>query len=274
MTITTITKQRLMPEPSPMSKLLLLIFTLLSVVVLMYPFIYPPQKSITLPATPKPVPNFSQYRNVIEKKRAFFDYLAPVVQQQNQHIEQQRTQVKAIAKHIKQGKVLTLKQHRQLAKLNRQYQVNENLAISQQLKVLLNRVDIVPLPLALIQAANESAWGTSRFARKGYNFFGQWCYKKDCGFVPKKRNPGATHEVKKFDSVSAAVAAYLNNLNTHKAYQSMRSLRQQQREKGQTVNAKALLYKLTHYSERGEAYVEELLSMLTTNLKYMPIHNN
>ena len=42
-----------------------------------------------------------------------------------------------------------------------------------------------------MQAANESAWGTSRFARIGLNFFGQWCYSKGCGMVPKRRNTGA-----------------------------------------------------------------------------------
>mgnify|MGYP003319967684 CR=1 FL=1 len=32
---------------------------------------------------------------------------------------------------------------------------------------LLSRVNIVPLPMVVIQAVEESGWGTSRFARQG-----------------------------------------------------------------------------------------------------------
>ena len=64
----------------------------------------------------------------------------------------------------------------------------------------------------------ESAWGTSRFAREGNNLFGQWCYKTGCGIVPKRRGEGQVHEVASFESVDAAVASYLRNINSHRAY--------------------------------------------------------
>ncbi|HKJ91279.1 MAG TPA: glucosaminidase domain-containing protein, partial [Oceanipulchritudo sp.] len=41
---------------------------------------------------------------------------------------------------------------------------------------LRRRVDVIPPSLALAQAALESGWGTSRFAREGNNLFGIWCY--------------------------------------------------------------------------------------------------
>ena len=73
-------------------------------------------------------------------------------------------------------------------------------------KKLLERVDAVALEVALAQSANESAWGQSRFAKQGNNFFGQWCYRKGCGIVPKKRDKGGRHEVAKFKSVNAATS--------------------------------------------------------------------
>ncbi|MFM9673737.1 glucosaminidase domain-containing protein, partial [Streptomyces galilaeus] len=81
----------------------------------------------------------------------------------------------------------------------------------------LRRVDIIPKELALMQAANESAWGTSRFARIGLNFFGQWCYSQGCGMIPNRRNSGAAHEVAAFKSVRDAVSSYFKNINTHAA---------------------------------------------------------
>jgi len=43
---------------------------------------------------------------------------------------------------------------------------------------LLMRVDVIPPSLAMAQAADESGWGTSRFARQGNALFGQWSWGK------------------------------------------------------------------------------------------------
>mgnify|MGYP002064425563 CR=1 FL=1 len=90
---------------------------------------------------------------------------------------------------------------------------------------LRRRVDTVPIRLALAQAAKESGWGTSRFARKGNNFFGQWCYDEGCGLVPRARGEGRSHEVRAFDSPGDSVASYLRNINTHHGYRELRHAR-------------------------------------------------
>ncbi|MDX8391959.1 MAG: glucosaminidase domain-containing protein [Mariprofundaceae bacterium] len=134
---------------------------------------------------------------------------------------------------------------------------------------LLKRVDAVPLELALAQAANESAWGTSRFARLGNNFFGQWCYTKDCGIVPARRNAGASHEVRVFASAGESVRAYIHNLNTTKAYRSLRRLRLHLRRSGQALDARLLAGGLSAYSERGAAYVKSIRTMIRVNQSLM-----
>ena len=40
------------------------------------------------------------------------------------------------------------------------------------------RMDIVPVSIAIAQAAKESGWGTSRFALEGNAMFGQWTWGK------------------------------------------------------------------------------------------------
>ena len=121
----------------------------------------------------------------------------------------------------------------------------------------------------MVQAANESGWGASRFAQQGYNFFGLWCFKKGCGFVPKQRNDNAVHEVAKFRDLSHAVMTYTRNLNRHYAYKDLRMIRQNLRQADKPVSAKALAAGLSSYSERGQAYIDELLSMLRVNRKHM-----
>ena len=41
---------------------------------------------------------------------------------------------------------------------------------------LLSRMDVIPVSIALAQAAKESGWGTSRFALEGNAIFGQWTW--------------------------------------------------------------------------------------------------
>ena len=45
-------------------------------------------------------------------------------------------------------------------------------------------MDIIPVSIAIAQAAKESGWGTSRFALEGNAMFGQWTWGKD-GIEPK-----------------------------------------------------------------------------------------
>ena len=122
-----------------------------------------------------------------------------------------------------------------------------------------------------MQAANESAWGTSRFARQGYNFFGLWCFTEGCGFVPKRRNSDADHEVHKFRNLTVAVRTYFRNLNGHPAYKELRDIRYQLRQNNSEVTAEKLVHGLSKYSERGQEYIDELLDMLRFNRKFMEV---
>ena len=132
-------------------------------------------------------------------------------------------------------------------------------------ETLLRRVDVVPPSLALAQAANESAWGTSRFARDGNNYFGQWCFEQGCGLVPKRRDEGRAHEVATFSSPVESVERYMANLNTHDAYRPLRERREQLRESEAPITGIQLAAGLEKYSERGEEYIAELRSMIRFN---------
>ena len=130
---------------------------------------------------------------------------------------------------------------------------------------LLNRVDEIPVSMVLAQAAIESAWGTSRFARDANNLFGQWCYEKGCGLVPLRRNPGSKHEVKKFDSIEDAIEEYLHNLNTNNAYNYLREVRTNLRQDNQVLSGNKLAEGLLNYSEMREKYVEEVRAVIRIN---------
>jgi Bax protein len=218
------------------------------------------------------LPDFSSITSVQKKKQAFFSFIRPAVKAQNQLILADREQLLAIAKLQNEGVILDETQLAFIDTLAKKYRINQKRFSKRKVvELLLKRVDIIPTPLVLVQAANESAWGTSRFARIGLNFFGIWCYQKGCGMVPRSRNEGADHEVQAFKSVDAAVKRYLHNINTNNAYQVFRTIRQQLRAQQLPLSSEVLATGLLAYSERGGDYITEITEMLRHNRRYLNI---
>lgn len=210
------------------------------------------------------IPAFSAMTNVVEKKKAFFNFIRPGVINANRNVALDRQYLLDLLSKFTDVSVAS-ERYLSIAK---QYNITltefNRLTINQ----LLLRVDTIPQSLIMVQAANESGWGTSRFARLGLNFFGQWCFTKGCGIVPSSRNADAKHEVQAFKTVDESIASYINNLNTHPAYRHLRDVRAQLRKHNEVVTSEKLAQGLTLYSERGEDYILELLQMLQHNKAY------
>jgi Bax protein len=221
---------------------------------------------IEIPDLPDEIPDFASINDVQVKKQSFFNFIEPFVDQVNIEIIQQRQRVLAIQAKMQDGEELSASDLRYLSTLAELYELDtDDLTDAEFLTVLLRRVDKIPASLALAQAANESAWGTSRFAQLGNNYFGQWCYSDGCGLVPNRRREGATHEVRSFDSVKDSVQAYIHNLNTFPSYQMLRRIRQQLRVQNKPVDGASLTDGLESYSSRGHDYIDELQNMIYSN---------
>lgn len=191
-----------------------------------------------------------------DKKKRFFDFMRPIVNSENKKVLALReTLLNAKKNNNKKGFV---------AHIAKEYTVPWK-AGEENWDKLLERVDAVALEIVLAQSANETAWGQSRFAQKGNNFFGQWCYKKGCGIVPAKRDKNATHEVAKFNSVNESVRSYLKNINTSRAYYPLRKIRRENSAAGKKPDGYAQAAGLIKYSQRREEYVKEIRSMIHRN---------
>ncbi|MDM7860822.1 glucosaminidase domain-containing protein [Alteromonas sp. ASW11-36] len=242
----------------------------------LYPFINEPEALMPPPpikptSTTQAIPDFSAYEQVVEKKQAFFDYLRPEVERQNDYLLNLRLQIQNMQQDYNEKGGLSSLDGKRLKWLIAEYNIEPDLSIDEQFELLMRRVDIIPADLVLVQAANESAWGTSRFAQEGYNLFGLWCFRKGCGFVPRRRNSGANHEVAKFDNLSRATYTYMRNLNRHRAYTQLRDIRRKLRANQKPITGIALSEGLMQYSERGEDYIEELQHMIRINREYITL---
>ncbi len=208
--------------------------------------------------------------NVLLKKKLFFAFMKPIVMNENNKITQQRQNIIALkAKdHLSDNDIAALQSLVTMYGLRLPTSPDDKFWES-----LLNRVDIIPVELALVQAANESAWGRSHFARDGNNYFGQWCFRKGCGIVPRQRSSGASHEVRRFKSATESVHAYMKNINTSKAYTELRKMRSNLRKRNIPIHAVILANGLKHYSERGMAYVKTIRAMIRSNQKLIDQSN-
>ena len=208
-------------------------------------------------------PDFTAYEAGDERKEAFFSYFAPLIEAENTELLAVRNELMELRD---QRDNLSFFERMSVTSLAEQYEVEDfDLADSDHWDLLIRRIDSVPPSLALAQAANESAWGTSRFALEGNNYYGHWCFVPGCGMIPSDRPEGATHEVADFTSPQESVERYIHNLNHHPAYRELRLRREELRESDSPITGLALATELQRYSERGEAYVEELESMIRFN---------
>lgn len=201
------------------------------------------------------------------RKAYFFRTLLPLVVHENARVAAQRKRLLEILDPARTIP-LTKGEMRFVRRLAAEYdvQLDEGWDPGITRAVLLGRVDVIPTPLALAQAAIESAWGLSRFARVGNALFGQWTYDPERpGIVPEDRPAGAEYRVETFPSIHASLRGYMRNLNTHAAYHEFRTLRYAQRQSGRPLDAEALAGTLHRYSARGENYVMELRAIMRQN---------
>jgi len=212
------------------------------------------------------LPDFSSYQDVEAKKLSFFGFLLPLVDEENERLLDLRTRLSYIHEYVRWDREIDREDRAWLHDVIEEFKIPETDLHSEEFwEIALRRVDAVPDHLVLAQAANESAWGTSRFAREGNNLFGQWCFREGCGLVPMDRPEDATYEVARFKSVSESIGSYMHNLNTGRTYRELRVIRAKARQKGKDPDANAMAAGLGSYSERGEEYITELQSMIRFN---------
>ena len=221
----------------------------------------------TTPAPRTVFPDLSLAETVGQRKRMFLDFIQDYVDEQNHLITLDRLRLIAIDESLRNGGALTVSSRDWLLDLAARYEVAESDYDSRGawFDELSYRVDVVPTSLVLAQAANESAWGTSRFVREGNNVFGQWCFVPGCGIVPARRRSGATHEVRSFATLRDAMEAYFININTNDNYQFFRELRQTMKLQQRELDPLVLAFGLNRYSQRGRNYVDELQSIIVQN---------
>ena len=194
-------------------------------------------------------PSFDSIESTVVRKEVFFNYLLPVIHKKN-------SEIVALRNAISNNEL----NDNQLNDLAKKYRVE-----TPSKEELLNVIDILPPSLVLAQAANESDWGRSRFAKDFNNYFGIWCFTKGCGVIPKDRDEDATHEVASFNSLEDCIDYYVLNINRSYAYEDLRLMRKNQRENLQPITGTLLAQGLGNYAFPGDEYIESIQTLINFN---------
>ena len=215
------------------------------------------------------LPNeIKQIESSKKRKSLFIQIILPLILEENNLILLDRKKLFSILNKNKNSK----KEINWLNRKFRQYGV-----LNKDIPTLKVRMDIVPVSLAIAQAAKETGWGTSRFALEGNALFGQWTWSGD-GIKPAGADSDTKHKVMKFRVLKASVRAYQRNLNTHSSYKNFRQLRAQLRDDSASLDSLLLADQLDNYAETGKEYTKILKQIINQNslkdfddVKLMPL---
>ena len=215
------------------------------------------------------LPNeIKQIESSKKRKSLFIQIILPLILEENNLILLDRKKLFSILNKNKNSK-------KEINWLNRKFK--QYGVLNKDIPTLKVRMDIVPVSLAIAQAAKETGWGTSRFALEGNALFGQWTWSGD-GIKPAGADSDTKHKVMKFRVLKASVRAYQRNLNTHSSYKNFRQLRAQLRDDGEKLDSLILADQLDNYAETGKEYTKILKQIIQQNslrdfdeVKIMPL---
>lgn len=209
-------------------------------------------KPINLSLLPSEIRNIESTK---KKKNLFIKIVLPLILEENDRIKVDRKKLfKILNKNMNSDS-----EKKWLNSKFKQYGV-----LNKDTSTLKVRMDIVPVSLAIAQAAKESGWGTSRFAIEGNALFGQWTWSGE-GIKPAGIDSEEKHKVMKFKVLKASVRAYQRNLNTHGSYKNFRSERANMRDSNEELDSLILADYLDKYAATGKEYTKIIKQIIKQN---------
>ena len=187
---------------------------------------------------------------ISEKKQKFFHMMLPAILISKANLKIKRERVLYLMdmpiQHMDEDDIDFLET------LYKKYKTTDN-------RKLANRLKTHPVSIILAQAAIESAWGESRFFKKGNNIFGMWSFSKNEPRIKALGNRnGKAIYVKKYATLSDAIDDYFAVIGRG-AYKNFR------KQRDITDDPLKLVEYLVNYCELREKYTNKLKKFIVHN---------
>ena len=204
---------------------------------------------------------YYEIKDVTKAKEYFFEHLYGLILNENLKIKEEKT----LVKNILTSNILNIdfdsSAFYKLLEIKQKYRIKNIYTLQEYQK----KIDLIPPSMALAQAAVESAWGRSRFMQEANNIFGHWTYNSQIGILPRRRDIGATHFVRVFETLKDSVSAYMLNLNRNLAYKSFRDKRSFFKKEKEKLDGLELSQTLLNYSGIAQDYLKILKDIISLN---------
>ena len=189
-----------------------------------------------------------------DMKQLFFRSLLPLLIHSNEAILQDRQRLLALDSSNGRDK-------QWLQALASHYRIDVDQSMSLIRQQLLERVDTVPLSLALAQAAEDSDWGTSLYSLEYNALWGREILNDQRRLSPLQPVEGANY----FKALQLSSNHYMLQLNSTTRFNAFRRLRADLRSEKKTLSGLSLSTTLAAYSSRGNDYVQMIQHIIHTN---------
>ena len=184
----------------------------------------------------------------------FYEMMLPVILKANETLAVERDQVMKLKREFDETGDLTKQSMDELREWIKRYDVKPSDDLDTLFNALIPRVDGVTPTLLLTMAAQDSGFGTSRYAREYNAVFNQRDWN-DKGAVPDEaQKEGPQYRIKIFDSLYDAVISQIHYLNTNGYFENYRIARAKYRRSNNPMRGYSIAHLLINFPYKPFKY--------------------
>ncbi len=184
----------------------------------------------------------------------FYEIMTPVILKANETLAKEREQVMALKKEFDENADLSPDSMKKLDNLIVGYGVKPSDDLGTLFDELIPRVDGVTPTLLLTMAAEDSGFGTSRYAREYNAVFHQRDWNGNGAVPDEKQKEGPQYRIRMFPSLYDAVLSQIHYLNTNGYFENYRMARAKYRRTDNLMRGYSVAHLLINFPYKPIKY--------------------
>ena len=226
-----------------------------------------PVPRIFVQSVPK---DFNKEKYDAVRPALFYEIMTPVILKANEALAAEREQVLTLKKEFDQNGDLTPESMEKLKEWVTRYDVKPSDDLGTLFDTLIPKVDGVTPTLLLAAAAEDSGFGTSRYAREYNAVFHQRDWDGNGAIPDEKQKEGPQYRIKIFPSLYDAVLSQIHYLNTNGYFENYRIARAKYRRTDNLMRGYSVAHLLINFPYKPIKY-PDIIKHLITQYELTPL---
>lgn len=200
----------------------------------------------------------------------FYEMMLPVVLKANETLAGERERLMRLKREFDETGGLRAASMDELQALVKRYDVKPSDDFGTLFNALSLRVDGVTPTLLLAMAAQDSGFGTSRYAREYNAVFHQRDWNGDGAVPDETQKKGPQYRIKVFDSLYEAVVSRIHYLNTNGYFENYRTARAKYRRSNNPMRGYSIAHLLINFPYKPVEY-PDIIKHLIAQYELTPL---